>query len=128
MIGMNSQLQSNSLLTLNLTLKIFELRNGNRELYKSPRENKSTHPNLIIYGFSWVPLGGRRGIRKEPGKARRRNSERRSVCRLRERHHFATRVCSEAESKAICDTKKSTRMHALFLDRFKPELVALAEK
>ena len=56
---MNSQLQSNSLLTLNLTLKIFELRNGNRELYKSPRENKSTHPNLIIYGFSWVPLGGR---------------------------------------------------------------------
>ena len=62
---MNSQLQSNSLLTLNLTLKIFELRNGNRELYKSPRENKSTHPNLIIYGFSLVPLGGRRGIRKD---------------------------------------------------------------
>lgn len=47
MIGMNSQLQSNSLLTLNLTLENFELRNGNQELYKSPRENKSTQLNLF---------------------------------------------------------------------------------
>ena len=44
---MNSQLQSNRLLTLNLTLENFELRNGNQELYKSPRENKSTQLNLF---------------------------------------------------------------------------------
>ena len=111
---MNSQLQSNSLLTLNLTLKIFELRNGNRELYKSPRENKSTHPNLIIYGFSWVPLGGRQGFVRSPAK---RGDGIASAVRMQTARASPFRFPSlqrSGEQGNMRYNNKSTQAHALF--------------
>lgn len=92
-----------------------------------PKKSAAKNNTNPFSEFVLFTNGGRRGIRKEPGEAWRRNSERRSYADCASVTISIPEFAAKRRARQYAIQKQEHAGACSFLYRFKPELVALAE-